>query len=186
MIILNHIKAMTFNKFKKNKKGFTLIELLIVIAIIAILAAIIITALNPLKRFRDSRDARRWSDVIGILNAVIIDQVDNGGMYLDVIGGDSDGEGALNVGEIYMIGTATSGCDDNNNHCVDDVDSDSHCVDLTGLTNEGYLGRIAYAPKGVVSWTSEISGYTLERKTDYNIVIRSCESEGLLDIYVMH
>ena len=176
---------MILNKFKNNK-GFTLIELLIVIAIIAILAAIIITALNPLKRFRDSRDARRWSDAISILNAVIIDQVDNGGFYIDVIGGDKDGVGALNIGEVYMIGTATSGCDDNNNFCTDDVDGDSHCVDLTGLADEGYLGKVAYAPKGLVTWNSEISGYTLERKTAHNIVIRSCESEGILDISVMH
>lgn len=163
----------------KSKEGFTLIELLIVIAIIAILAAIIITALNPLKRFRDARDSRRWSDVIGILNAVIIDQVDNAGFYIDVVSN-------LAVGEIYMIGTATSGCDNNNANCADDVYSDSHCLDLTGLTTEGYLGKVPTSPSGLATWSEEITGYTLERKTSQNIVIRSCESESGFDIEVLH
>ena len=107
-------------------------------------------------------------------------------MYAEAIGGDEYGAGALNIGEVYMIGTATSGCDDNNNHCIDDVDGDSHCVDLTDLSLESYLGRVPVAPKGWVEWTSEISGYTLERKTSNNVTVRSCESEGILDISVMH
>lgn len=173
-------------KYLRNKKGFTLIELLIVIAIIAILAAIIITALNPLKRFRDSRDARRWSDAIGVLNAVIIDQVDNGGLYIEVVS-------ELNADEVYMIGTAESGCDDKNENCIVDVESDSHCVNLDGLTDEGYLGRVPVAPTGEESWSYEVSGYTLERTTSQNIIIRACETESNvdfsgveLDISVMH
>src|SRR3989344_7417247 len=93
-----------------SKAGFTLIELLIVIAIIAILAAVVFVALDPLTRFRDARDSSRWSDITAILSAIKVDQVDNGGSYIAVVSG-------LTAGEVYMIGTAVAGCDDQNASC---------------------------------------------------------------------
>ena len=59
-----------------NKKGFTLIELLIVIGIIGFLAAAVLVAVDPVKRIQDSRDAKRYSEVNGILNAMLTKQVD--------------------------------------------------------------------------------------------------------------
>ena len=55
----------------QNAKGFTLIELLVVIVIIAILAAIILVAVDPATRFGDARDARRRSEAVSILNAIL-------------------------------------------------------------------------------------------------------------------
>ncbi|MBN1585329.1 type II secretion system protein [Candidatus Uhrbacteria bacterium] len=60
-----------------NDRGFTLIELLIVIAIIGFLAAAILVAVDPVKRVQQSRDAKRWSEVNAILNAILTKQVDD-------------------------------------------------------------------------------------------------------------
>lgn len=156
--------------YSKNS-GFTLIELLIVIAIIAILISAIFTALNPLKRFKDSRDARRWQEVVSILNAIIIDQVDNRGFYVDVVSN-------MSTDKVYMIGTASTGCDDKNAYCTTAVEGDSYCVNLEPLVNEYYLGNIPVAPPGNTIWSTSISGYTLERISTDNITVRACEVEG--------
>lgn len=60
-----------------HKKGFTLIELLIVIGIIGFLAAAILVAVDPIKRIQESRDARRFSEVNGMLNAILNKQTDD-------------------------------------------------------------------------------------------------------------
>src|SRR5512142_2321274 len=62
-------------------KGFTLIELLIVIGIIGFLAAAVLVAVDPVKRIQDSRDARRYSEVNAILNAILTKQVDDRALY---------------------------------------------------------------------------------------------------------
>lgn len=62
---------------KEAKKGFTLIELLIIIGIIGFLAAAILVAVDPVGRIQDSRDAKRWSEVNAILNAILTKQVDD-------------------------------------------------------------------------------------------------------------
>ena len=94
------------------KKGFTLIELLIVIAIIAIIAAVIFVALDPLRRFQDSRDSTRWQEATSIIDAIKVDQVDNGGQYITAVYN-------TNVGSVYMIsdGATAVGCDDYNTYC---------------------------------------------------------------------
>ncbi len=155
----------------KNKKGFTLIELLIVIAIIAILAAVVYVALDPLSRFRSARDSKRWEEVGTILNAIKLDQVDNGGTYLTSID-------ALTTGNVYMIGTAIAGCDDQNANCDTDVSADDACVDITGLVTEGYLGEVPVSPNGDGAWTSSITGYTLTVNNNGTVTVRACESES--------
>ena len=82
--------------FNLKLKGFTLFELLITISIIAIIASIVFTSLDPLARFQASRDAVRWQDIHAVLNAVKLDQIDNGGTYLSSI--DGAGEDV-----VYMI-----------------------------------------------------------------------------------
>jgi prepilin-type N-terminal cleavage/methylation domain-containing protein len=174
----------------KHKKGFTLIELLIVIAIIAILAAIIFVALNPLKRFQDSRDAVRWDEIAELANAINLDQVDNGGTYLTAI--DDMVEGRW-----YMIvdgqgnNAMTNGCDDNNADCDVNVYADSYCVDLDGLTEEGYLADVPVSQSGgdVVWDTGEDSGdegtgYALMTSSSGAIFVQACESENLDEIMV--
>ncbi len=163
-------------KFKDA--GFTLIELLIVIAVIAILAAVAFVALDPLTRFQDSRDSARWQDVTAIVDAIVVDQVDNGGNYIGVVT-------STTAGEVYMIGTATAGCDDQNSLCDVNVTDDNNCVDLTDLVYEGYLGEVPVSPNGTGTWTSAVTGYTLTTSSTGAIEIQSCESENSSSIRVV-
>jgi len=118
----------------KNKAGFTLIELLIVIAIIAIIAAVVFVALDPLTRFQDARDSTRWQDVSALVDAIVVDQVDNGGTYITAISGTTTGT--------YQLGTAGSGC---MTGCTA-VTVTGSCMDLGGLVTEGYLSSIPQDP----------------------------------------
>lgn len=155
----------------KNEKGFTLIELLVVIAIIAVLGAIVFVALDPATRFADARDSRRASDVVELLHAIKIDQVDNGGSYVAAVSG-------LTAGETYMIGTASTGCDDDDGS----VTSDTHCVDLGALVTEGYLGIIPISPAGSVTWDATTTGYTIQRASTGIITITASEAENTSSI----
>ncbi len=157
---------------KANSKGFTLIEFLIIIAIIAILSAVVFVALDPLTRFKDTRDSRRWSDIASILDAVKIDQVDNGGAYLSAVS-------ALTNNEVYMIAANANltGCDDNCSSTTP-VTDDNNCVDLSGLVGEGYLADIAISPNGAQEWNASTTGYTLSRSSTGAITIEACEAEN--------
>jgi type II secretory pathway pseudopilin PulG len=70
----------------RSAKGFTLIELLIIIGIIGFLASAILVAVDPVKRIQDARNAKRWSEVNGILNAILTKQVDDRAAYNGVTG----------------------------------------------------------------------------------------------------
>ncbi len=66
---------------KRGNRGFTLIELLIIIGIIGFLAAAILVAVDPVRRIQDARNAKRWSEVNAILNAILTKQVDKRGKF---------------------------------------------------------------------------------------------------------
>ncbi|HBK34530.1 MAG: Pilin (Bacterial filament) [Candidatus Uhrbacteria bacterium GW2011_GWE2_40_58] len=161
----------------KNQKGFTLVELLVVIAIVAILAVVVFVALDPATRFQDARDTVRASDVVEVMSAAKIDQVDNGGSYLAAID-------ALTDGSVYMIGTAVAGCDDQNAYCDTAVTADVSCVDLTGLVTGGYLGEVPISANGSGTWTAGVTGYTLTKSATGTLTIRACESENTDEITV--
>jgi prepilin-type N-terminal cleavage/methylation domain-containing protein len=159
---------------KKNGGGFTLVELLIVIAVIAILAAAVFVSLNPAQRFQDARDARRASDVNAILSAAKIHQMDNRGAYISAISG-------LTAGNVYMIGTATTGC---NPACTTAVTSATSCVDLSGLVSAGYMSSVPVSPNGTGTWTASLTGYTVSRSANGILTIRACENEHTTEISV--
>jgi type IV pilus assembly protein PilA len=162
-------------KNKSNLRGFTLIELLLVIAIIAILAGVVFVALNPASRLMDARDSVRKSAAEEVLSAAKLNQLDGGGTYLAAIT-------AMTAGNVYMIGTGTSGCTAQNANCDTDPTADTSCVDLTGLVTSGHLGSVPVSPNGSGAWTSVITGYTATKNSSGTLTIRACESENTTEI----
>ncbi|MES2023090.1 MAG: prepilin-type N-terminal cleavage/methylation domain-containing protein [Patescibacteria group bacterium] len=67
------------NKNKKLSKGFTLLELLLVIAGIGILATIVFVVLDPATTITKTNNAKRLSDVQGILSAMELYSFDHDG-----------------------------------------------------------------------------------------------------------
>lgn len=168
----------SFNLFRCDfKKGFTLIELLIVVGIIAVLASVVFVALDPALRFKNARDASRWVDVTTVLSAIKLDQIDNiGNGYIYAVSN-------MATGTEYMISnaTTTAGC---NTNCSA-IESGGDCVNLQGLVDEGYLGKIPVGPNGTGnSWTSEYTGYYITRNTSGSITVYSCEAENVSSISV--
>lgn len=156
-----------------NKKGFTLIELLIVVAIMAIIAVVVFVALNPAKRFQDSRDSVRWQQVSELLNALKLDQVDHNGAYLPAVA-------SLSTSSVYMIGTDVANC--NANPCRTGVSGNNTCVSLVELVNRGYMSSIPISPNGASTWTSGLTGYTLQLDVNGSVFIRACENEASTEI----
>ena len=66
---------------RRPSRGFTLIEILIAISIIGVLGAAILVAVDPVQRIQEGRDARRFSEVNGILSAILNKQVDDVAYY---------------------------------------------------------------------------------------------------------
>lgn len=155
-------------KKRKNQKAFTLVELLIVIAILAILAGIVMVALNPLARFQDSRNARRWTDVNAILDAITLQQVDNKGIYDDVI---LD----LDVGSYYQIGADDAGaCADTCSNPTISLEDD--CVDLDNYISGEYLQEIPMDPNDPDA-SDDKTKYYLIRNDNGSVTVGSCSEE---------
>jgi len=165
-----------------NKKSFTFIEFLIVVAIFAIIGVIAFVAVNPIARFQDSRNEKRWTDANKILNAIKVDQVDNGGSFLTSIE-------KAKPGAKYMI-TNGSGdnCDALNDYCETNVNTETtsgeFCLDLSGLVKQEYLESLPVSPNGKGDWSKSMTGYTLEKSQDGVITIRACEAEGDPEIWL--
>ncbi len=157
-------------RIKIFQKGFTLIELLIVIGVMAILTTVVFVALNPAGRFQDSRNARRWTDVNAILTAIKLDQVDNGGYYLD-----PEIETDLTDDTYYQIGESTlSDCADTCSNPT--ITLQATCVDLLDLVTEGYLSDVPIDPYESTA-TSDNTGYYLYKFSSGQMLVGSCFEE---------
>lgn len=154
------------SQYCKKSAGFTLVELLIVIGVLAILASIVFVALNPLGRFENSRNARRWTDVTAILQAIKLHQVDNGGDYLSDIGD-------LSADLYYQIGAGSS-CND---ACANPtVVLQTDCIDLSELVDNGYLPSIPIDPNDTNASEDETRYYMVRLSTG-SIIVGSCSEE---------
>lgn len=165
-----------FKSSENQASGFTLIELLIVIGIIAFLAAVILVAVDPAKRLAQARDARRWSEVNGVLNAVLKYAADNEGALPASI--DSD------TGSVQILGTASSGC---NVSCSVAGTTTAACADLNSDLVEEYIVQIPIDPRGndgTYSYDSTRTGYYVDKTVDDRIKVGACNPERVSSIYV--
>jgi prepilin-type N-terminal cleavage/methylation domain-containing protein len=187
----------------KSRRGFTLIELLIVIAIIGFLAAAVLVAVDPVKRIQDSRNAQRWSEVNGVLNAILKWQVDNRALFQ---GGDGDDEDPLTDGDDgnLIISSATNAqvIIDNNGSSTPattitcglevtweelcpgaydatpslGIDTDAgECMADLALLVPDYIAEIPTDP-GEVS-AAGTTGYYIHRNAGNRITIGACDPE---------
>jgi prepilin-type N-terminal cleavage/methylation domain-containing protein len=173
-----------------KQRGFTLIELLIVIAILAVLAVALFAALDPLRMLRDSRDVVRWNDASQLIDAIKINQVRDNGFYITEIEN-------MDAGAWYMItdgnggGDMGGGCDDNNADCNVNIASDTHCVDLDELVEDGSIGDIPVSPVGTTTWDhgqdpgDEGTGYALYKASNGVLTIQACEAEATDRIFIL-
>jgi prepilin-type N-terminal cleavage/methylation domain-containing protein len=159
-------------RFSKSKDGFTLIELLVVSGIVGIIALVIFSSLNPRLRFQQARDAVRNTATFQIVEAIRLSRVDYPKLvnYLLTL---------LSPGDVYMIGSASTGCSNFNANCDTPVTSSTHCANVNALlTFGGYAGGPFVSPNGEGDWSELYTGYTIQTDTNYHVTIRACESES--------
>ena len=141
----------------KKKFGFTLLELMIVITIIALLAAATFVAINPAKRVGDSQNARRWSDVTAVLNAVLTYVVDNNGNFPT----------SLVNGTYYEIGTTSSG----EGFCTSQATTDT--INLNAdIAGGGYIGSLPIDP--TLGQDGSATDYWIYRSNTGNLTVGAC------------
>ncbi len=147
----------------ENQNAFTLVELIIVIAIVAILAGAIFVAIDPARRLHEARNARRWSAVNTILDAVKKFQTDNDGTHYDEIVNS-------NTDTNYVIGTDGSGC----LGTCGSVPVDDECIDFLDM-GAAYISVIPKDPK---TGTESNTGYYFNRSSVAGFLVGACLPEG--------
>jgi len=167
-----------------HKKGFTLIELIIVVAIIAILASAAFVAINPAKRLGEANNAKRWSDITALLNAVLTFVADNNGNFPNANIGLGN-TAALPVSNTYGIGigdgcmstvwgsggTSLNGCGITGSQAT--TTSVVGCANLTASLVDTYLPTIPQDPTlgpYHASWT----GYYIYRSAGNRVTVGAC------------
>src|SRR3989338_4847820 len=164
-------------------KGFTLIELLIVIAIIGCLAAAILVAVDPVKRIQDARNSKRWSEVNGVLNAILTKQVDDRRLFTGTAGtpvvASIDG-----VQVIVRTAPPGSACTTSGNKplCPGQTLSDLGvaCVaDLSDLKTGGFIAELPLDPTTETIATGpgigdNNTGYFIHATSNGRVEIGSC------------
>lgn len=164
--------------------AFTLIELIIVISIIAILAAALFVAIDPARRLHEARNARRWSDVSTILEAIKKDQADDGGTYIGAVSGITDdryviiGTDTNDDGLCAEETTASAACA---NTQTDTGTAD--CADIIDANGTGgghglaayYLASVPYDPS---TGSATDTQYWIFKSADGYITIGACDEEA--------
>jgi prepilin-type N-terminal cleavage/methylation domain-containing protein len=186
------------NKLKDNDRGFTLIELLIVIAIIGFLAAAILVAVDPVKRVQQARNATRWSEVNGLLNAILVKQVDDRRSFngaSDALINASSTAAQVIVSDISSPTAVDCSAGDSTRPACPGLpagvslsfDTATSCIaNLVDIETDGYLAEIPLDPIGdgnfPEGYESNLaigdnnSGYYIQKLPNGRIEIGSCFS----------
>ena len=166
-----------------RKKGFTLIELLIVIGILGILAAIILVAVDPAKRLKQSRNARRYSEVNALLNAILNYTVDNKGALPSVL------SNATSTGSVLLLGTGNvdpvSATTTLLAACPTAVTNATGTIYMANLAGDpafvdSYIAQIPVDPRGTngtVTYDQTLTGYYVQRTANGRVQVGSCNAE---------
>lgn len=161
-----------------KKQGFTLIELIVVVAIIALLAASAFVAINPGKRVGNASDAKRWSDVTAIADAISHYAVDYNGALPSGVSGASAGTTYM----IHITGGTISGTDT----CTS-LGTTPGEIDISSGIVPTYIPTMPLDPD-VTKLTSETSGigYYMVKDSTGRIKVGACnESDyATASIYV--
>jgi prepilin-type N-terminal cleavage/methylation domain-containing protein len=162
-----------FTLKRSANSGFTLIELLLVVTILSLLAVSVFVALNPSQRLKDTKNARRSQDVDTILNAIHQSIVDNKGLLpTNLVGiGTTNKQLGTSTGTPSCLVATASGCY---------VAQAQDCVDLMSGTRSlaSYLKTMPVDPTGGSSYTSSLTGYTVQVDTNGIVTVGSCGAEG--------
>ena len=151
-------------------KGFTLIELIIVVAILGLLAASLFVAIDPAKRLGDARDARRYSEVTSILNAILQYTVDNTTLPTAVA--------SMTPGAYYEIGNGTTGVTTGNatqfGDCTELTTGETIYgkVDLFSALSDRYLATIPLDP--LITNNASGTDYYIRKSTNNRILVGAC------------
>jgi len=177
-------------------QGFTLIELLIVIAIIGFLAAAILVAVDPVKRIQDARNARRWSEVNGILNAILNKQVDDRAVY----GGSTNYPLASSDTNVQIIIDVPGDGTGNAPLCTSRATTDCSAtkpisiataagcyvnLGATGGTNPLVPNYIAQVPEDPNGGTTTNTKYYIQKYTSGRIEVGACAPDQGVTIKVL-
>lgn len=154
---------------KPKTGGFTLVELLIFMIIIAAFLIVSFLVINPLARFQEARNTRRWTDVNMILNAIRLDQSDNGKPIDDI--------GRLATGTAIMIGRGKN-CQ---SEC-DGISLGADCLDLSVLVKSGRLSKVPIDPKSGYTYSTVKTGYYLTKERNMIRVSACNEEPGLAGV----
>jgi prepilin-type N-terminal cleavage/methylation domain-containing protein len=149
-------KPILFALIAKGKRGFTLVEVLVSMTIIAVLFLVVLIALDPIYNFAEARNARRWSHINSLNNAIYGYIVDTNAFPPGI----SEQE--------KQIGTAITGCSD------DCVGAEDACLDLFPDL-DAYMEFFPVDPSyGSPGQTK----YSVRKTEDNIIIIKACQPEN--------
>ena len=146
-------------------RGSAIIEGLIVVMVLAIVLSILFVVSNPLTRIKEKADYLRVQDMIAISNAWQLRTVSHANVPLSAFWAKLPDGKAMMIGLDANLGT---------NKCVKEI---AGYIDLNSLVAENFLPSLPINPSKVNNWTTNQTGYYIQKNVDKTVTIGSCEVE---------